>query len=734
MQDLVLKSMTEGVCVIDEGGMICYTNPAMEVMFGFGPGELIGRHVSILNSYPPEESARIAAEIIRRLQSEGAYFGELSNRKKDGTPFTTYVRIKAIEHEGKTYGVSVREDITEDKRAEKAQRRLQRERDELLARLQLQFERMPIACVIADPQFRIIDWNPAAEKIFGYRRGEVLGMDAYLLVAPASRAYVQGIHRRLVSGDMTANAVNENVTKDGRTILCEWFNTPLRNVDGEVIAIMAMGQDVTERKRAEEALRQSELRFARFMQNLPGLAWIKDLQGRYVYVNGAAEKAYGTPRAELYGKTDYEVFPPETAAQLKEHDRQALASGTGLQVIETLEHEDGVLHHSLVSKFPIFGQDGEPALVGGIAIDVTECERAKEALRESEKRFRALADATPVLIWGSDADMRCTYFNKQWLDFTGRTAEQDAGQGWTEGVHPDDLGRCWETYASAFDARRPFTMEYRLRRHDGEYRWILDTGVPRFAPDGTFSGYIGSAIDITDRKRAEEELREADRRKEEFLAVLSHEIRNPLAPIQTALDLMKRAAMTGAEFERERGVMERQVDHLSRLVDDLLDVSRISRGRIELHKEVVDLAAAVAGAIEAVRPRMVERRQVLQVSLPKESINLAADPTRLEQILLNLLTNAAKYTDVGGQIMLSAERHEDEVEVRVRDTGIGIAPEMLPRIFDLFVQGERRLDRALGGLGIGLSLVKSLVEMHGGSVTARSEGADMGSEFVVRLP
>ncbi|MBV8229271.1 MAG: response regulator, partial [Planctomycetaceae bacterium] len=224
------------------------------------------------------------------------------------------------------------------------------------------------------------------------------------------------------------------------------------------------------------------------------------------------------------------------------------------------------------------------------------------------------------------------------------------------------------------------------------------------------------------------------RRKEEFLAVLSHELRNPLAPIQTALDLIKRAAMTGAEFERERGMMEREVRHLTRLIDDLLDVSRISRGRIELHKEVVDLAAAVAGAIEAVRPRMVERRQVLQVSLPKESINLAADPTRLEQILLNLLTNAAKYTDVGGQIMLSAERHEDEVEVRVRDTGIGIAPEMLPRIFDLFVQGERRLDRALGGLGIGLSLVKSLVEMHGGSVTARSEGADMGSEFVVRLP
>ena len=541
MQARVLESMTEGVCVVDEGGMIRHTNPAMEVMFGFGPGELIGRHVATLNIYTPEENARIVAEVIRRLQGEGAYFGEFSNRKKDGTPFTTYARITAIEQEGKTYWVSVQEDITEGKRVKEAQRRLQRERNELLARLQLQFERLPIGCVIADPELRIIDSNPAAEKIFGYRREEILGMDAYLLVAPASRAYAQGIHRRLVSGDMTANAVNKNVTKDGRTILCEWSNTPLRDADGAVIAILAMAQDVTERKRAEETLRQSEQRFARFMQHLPGLAWIKDLQGRYVYANDAAEKAFRTPRAELYGKTDDEVFPPETAAQFQEHDRQALASGTGLQVIETLEHEDGVLHHSLVTKFPIFGPDGEAALVGGMAIDITERKRAEAALRESEERFRTLADATPVLIWGSDAGTRCTYFNKQWLDFTGRTAEQEAGWGWTEGVHPDDLERCWETYASAFDARRPFTMEYRLRRHDGEYRWMLDTGVPRFAPDGSFSGYIGSGIDITDRKRAEEELREADRRKEEFLAVLSHEIRNPLAPIQTALDLMQRA-------------------------------------------------------------------------------------------------------------------------------------------------------------------------------------------------
>ena len=181
-------------------------------------------------------------------------------------------------------------------------------------------------------------------------------------------------------------------------------------------------------------------------------------------------------------------------------------------------------------------------------------------------------------------------------------------------------------------------------------------------------------------------------------------------------------------------MVDRQVRHLTRLVDDLLDVSRISRGRIELHKEVVVLSKAIAEVVEAVKPLIDQRQQELRISLPEESIRLEADPTRLEQILLNLLTNAVKYTDIGGRIGLTAERDRDEVVVRVQDTGIGIAPDMLPRIFDLFVQGERRPDQTQGGMGIGLSLVKTLVEKHGGSITAHSEGPGMGSEFVVRLP
>jgi signal transduction histidine kinase/CheY-like chemotaxis protein len=277
-------------------------------------------------------------------------------------------------------------------------------------------------------------------------------------------------------------------------------------------------------------------------------------------------------------------------------------------------------------------------------------------------------------------------------------------------------------------------MEYRLRRFDGEYRWVLDTAVPRFGPDGTFSGYIGSGLDITDRKRAEDELRDADRRKEEFLAVLSHELRNPLAPMQTALDLLERAGPSGSGPQQELGVIERQVQNLKRLVDDLLDVSRISRGKIELRRELVELAPIVAHTAEAVRPLLDEHHHRLLVSIPDGSILLDADPTRLEQILSNLLLNADKYTPQGGRIWLDVEPSQGEVAIRVRDTGIGIEPDLLPKVFDLFLQGERRVGIAHEGGGIGLSLAKNLVELHGGTITAYSQGPDMGSEFVVRLP
>jgi signal transduction histidine kinase/ActR/RegA family two-component response regulator len=230
------------------------------------------------------------------------------------------------------------------------------------------------------------------------------------------------------------------------------------------------------------------------------------------------------------------------------------------------------------------------------------------------------------------------------------------------------------------------------------------------------------------------ELKEADRHKDEFLAMLAHELRNPLAPIRNALHILRMTPRDGSALEQARGVMERQVQHLVRLVDDLLDMSRITRGKIQLRHELVDLATVLSRAVELSRPLIEGNRHHLWVSSPLEPIRLVADPTRLEQVFANLLNNSAKYTERGGSIWLTAEQQGNEVLVRIRDSGFGIPANMLPHIFDLFMQADRTLDRSQGGLGIGLTLAKRLVEMHGGSVTAHSEGPGKGSEFVVRLP
>lgn len=280
-----------------------------------------------------------------------------------------------------------------------------------------------------------------------------------------------------------------------------------------------------------------------------------------------------------------------------------------------------------------------------------------------------------------------------------------------------------------------------LVRKDGSRLWCNGVTTALRDEGNKLRGFAKVLRDRTEHKRLEEALRqraeelaEDGRRKDEFLAVLAHELRNPLAPVRNALQVIRLGSHDPSLVEQMRAMAERQVAYMTHLVDDLLDLSRISRGLMQLLLGPVDLAQPVQQAVEGVEPLVRERRLTLSVSLPAEPVYVEADPTRLQQVVGNLLSNATKYTDPGGAILLTARQEGGEIVLRVRDTGIGIAPEMLPTIFDLFVQAERRLDRSQGGLGIGLTLVRKLVEMHGGTITAHSAGLDKGSEFIVRLP
>jgi PAS domain S-box-containing protein len=484
--------------------------------------------------------------------------------------------------------------------------------------------------------------------------------------------------------------------------------------------VRMLEESLATRMRTIEALQATETRFQRFMHHLPGLAWVKDLQGRYVYVNHPTAPPFNQSTAVLYGRTDHEIFPAELAERFVENDRQALASETGTLVVDTLEHDDGVLHHSIVSKFPIPGADGTPILIGGMAIDITEQKRAEELLQK-------IIDTIPVMISMYEPDTHVVRLNREFTRVVGWTTEESSGLSLMEQCYPDREYR--ERVREFMQSCRPGWMDFRMTTRDG--REIETSWANIRVSDNT---QVGIGIDITDRKRTEEALREADRRKDEFLATLSHELRNPLAPICTGLDVLRQLSGSGPEVERVLEIVERQVQQLVRLVDDLLDIARITTGKIELRKQRIPLNLVVNDAIESSRPLLDAAGHHLTVSLPGETIVLDADRTRLSQVLMNLLNNAAKFTEPGGDIALQAQRENGSVVLRVRDSGAGIPADKLSQIFEMFAQVDRSFDRARGGLGIGLSLVRALVELHGGKVEAKSEGPGRGSEFIIQLP
>jgi len=353
--------------------------------------------------------------------------------------------------------------------------------------------------------------------------------------------------------------------------------------------------------------------------------------------------------------------------------------------------------------------------------------------REGEERFRLLADGAPALIW-VNGPQGAEFVNRGYLDFLGVDPPDVRGFDWAQFVHPDDREGYVRGYLQAMERKESFDAEFRFRRHDGAYRWMRTVGRPRLGPGGEFLGCSGITIDITEGKRAEEALREADRAKDEFLATLSHELRNPLAPLRNSLELLRHSGAGSSIAQPVQAIMERQVNHLVRLVDDLMELSRITRGSFELRREPLELQAVLKNAVETARPLIDAAKHRLDLRLPSEPLMLEADAVRLGQVFANMLNNAAKYTPEGGDIALEAHRDGNVAVVTVSDTGEGIDSKQLPRLFEMFSQIDRTARRSQGGLGIGLALARRLAEMHGGSVEAESDGLGKGSRFTVRLP
>jgi PAS domain S-box-containing protein len=510
------------------------------------------------------------------------------------------------------------------------------------------------------------------------------------------------------------------------------------------------------KQRAEDAS-ESERRQRNLLQitlsSIGDAVIATDALGRVNFMNPIAESLTGWKMEGAEGKLLSEVFNivhEATRQTVEDPVTKVLRLGTivGLANHTILLAKDGREIPIDDSGAPINDDEGNTIGVVLVFRDITDRRRAEAILKESEQRFRILADSAPVMIWMSGTDKLCTYFNKGWLDFTGRTMEQEMGNGWAEGVHKDDYERCLNTYTTSFDAREEFEIEYRLRRFDGAYYWIIDKAIPLYTSNGEFAGYIGSCLDITDRKRSEgereyllarekaarEEAEAINRTRDEFLATISHELRTPLNAILGWTGMLRGGRLDEMTKVRALETVERNARSQAQLIEDMLEVSRIVTGKLRLDLRPVELAPIIQQAIEAIRPAADAKGVSLRIMLDANAGLVSGDSNRLQQVVWNLLSNGVKFTPKGGRVDIRLERIDSHVHITVSDTGEGINSAFLPHIFERFRQADGSLSRKHGGLGLGLSIVHHLIELHGGTVEATSNGEGQGSTFLVKLP
>ena len=513
-----------------------------------------------------------------------------------------------------------------------------------------------------------------------------------------------------------------------RTVLAH--ANPFFDEHGKLLGAVNVLVDVTDRHRAEQERIRDNQTLTTLVASAPLAIVVIDPDPPIVRLwNPAAELLFGWTAQEVMGQR-IPVVPDEHRGECASY-RAMVSAGGSFQSAETARlRKDGTLIDVSISASPLRDDAGRVTGIMLLFNDVTERKKADR----TQALLAAIVNSSQDAIVSKTLQGRITSWNTGAQRLFGYTPEETIGQSITMLIPPERQYE--EDMILARLSRGEVIDHYETVRmtKDGRYLDISLTISPIRDSSGRIIGASKVARDITAQKRAEAALIEADRRKTEFLAVLAHELRNPLAPIRAGLEILRLSEGRGQTAERAMVTMSRQLGHMVRLIDDLLDVSRITNGKIELRKKRIDLAVAVRDAIEASAPSIQSAGHEFTVSFPPEPIWVDADQTRLAQIFTNLLNNSARYTEAGGRISLRVERHKGVATVTVADNGVGIPAEVLPHIFDLFTQANRRLEKAKGGLGIGLSLVRGLVELHGGTVEARSDGPGRGSEFVVRLP
>ena len=594
---------------------------------------------------------------------------------------------------------------------------------------------LPGAAYTCDVDGRITFFNERAAELWGRRPNLHDAVDRYcgaLTLFTADGARVPH------EASWTALTLQTGNTYEGRSVVVLRPDGSRRNVlasasplyddAGTLVGAISLLTDITDQVQSE--LRRRERDAHDFFENgAIGVHWI-DADGVVVRANQAALDLLGYSSGAFIGQPMRKFHaPPEafddmlqraTAGEtLRNHEVQLIAS-------------DGSVRHVLMTCDGVFDA-GAFQHLRCFTVDVTKEKAARTALQASEANFGGFFDSVAVGAVQVDTDGRFMRVNDRYCEITGYSREELLTMGPLDLDPPEDRAVDEERVKRFVTGIEPFYLaEKRYVRKDGSLTWVRVAA--NLLHDENPNTVHSAAIceDISERKLAEQALQDADRLKDEFIATLAHELRNPLAPVRTAIDLLRHGNV--ADTQWCHGVIERQVNHLTQLVGDLLDISRITSNKLEVHHEPIELADVVQAAVESTRPILEQCDQRLVIEMPSKRLYLNGDLVRLAQVFSNLLSNAAKFTEGPGTVRLTAEAAGSEILVSVTDTGIGMSEEELAHIFDKFYQGSRRPEQSYGGLGIGLSLVEQLVELHGGTIEARSAGVDRGSEFVVRLP
>jgi len=620
-------------------------------------------------------------------------------------------------------------------------------RDRAVATIAAQSERLRItlasigdAVITTDVSGRVVNLNPVAESLTGWSNAEAAGepLDRVFDIVnesdreradnPATRALLEGRVVGLANHTLL-------IRKDGAELPIDDSAAPIRGGDGQVVGCVLVFRDISGRKANELALGEARARLQRVVTDMaiPTMVYAED--GRVLLVNRAWTAITGYTADELTTLPEWTRRAYGTRAAMMNTVIGALFALTesvdnGEREITTASGEKRIWHFITA---PIGRDDLGLRMLVTNAIDVTESRRLDAVVVASEARMRLAMEAAEYGGWEWDRQSDEMIWSDKTRELLGIGPDEPVSfEQFQLHIHPDDRERRERAITAAWTSG-VHANEYRIVRPDGEVRWLSSRGRVVRGPDGS-ERMLGVIGDITEERKLVAALQDADRRKDEFLATLAHELRNPLAPLRNSLAILQRSRSDATTFDKAGAVMERQLGQLVRLIDDLLDVSRLSLDKLTLRVEVTDLAAIVEHAVEACRPAAERAGHVLEVSVPEHPVRLYGDRVRLAQVFANLIGNACKFTPDGGRIVVAARQEGESVVVSVKDDGIGIDGAEIDGVFEMFSQIDHPLERSRGGLGIGLTLVRRLVEMHGGSVVATSAGLDRGSEFVVTLP